>query len=54
MFAINNTKEEKKTKFISYFFASIQYEINTIREAENNIINHLKDLFNEKNKIFDR
>ena len=34
--------------------ASIQREINMIREAAQNTIGHLKDLLNEKNNIVER
>ena len=34
--------------------ALIQREINMIRKAAHNNIDHLKDLLNEKNKIFER
>ena len=35
-------------------YASIQREINMIREAAQNTIGHLKDLLNKKNKIVER
>ena len=45
-------KDEKKTKFIEgKKYASIQREINMIREAEHNNIVHIKYILNKKNRI---